>query len=198
MIFSTQNAFGVEKKDVAYLDGGIHEDALFVGVRKEKSTNGNLFIEFEFSKEGSKLTHTEWEPNKNEGQSDEDFNSKANNQVARILQIMGVFYSKEELQNFTFETFDTLYSWVKSLMDVVDKTKKLRIKAVYGQSGFTSLPKYAKYTFIESMDIPKDKSKIKELAIDTFKRPQLGDTEVNSQSSANVFGAKVEAAATPF
>jgi len=46
------------------------------------------------------------------------------------------------------------------------------------------------------MDIPKDKSKIKELVIDTFKRPRLGDTEVNSLSSSTVFGASNVEAAT--
>lgn len=196
MIFNTQNAFNVEKKDIAFLEGGIHEDVAFVGVRKEKSTNGNLFLEFEFNKNGYKLTHTEWEPNKIDGQSDEEFASKANNQVARILQIMGCFYSKEILQNFSFDNFDTLYTWVKNLMDVTDKTKLLRLKVIYGQTGFTSLPKYAKYTFIESMSIPASESKIKTLQIDQFTRPEIGDKETSTTSSANAFGVAAKPAAS--
>jgi len=188
MIFSTQNAFDVEKKDIAFLEGGIHENVNFVNVRKERSTGGNLFLEFEFAKNGAKLTHTEWEPNKRSEDTDEQFATKANNQVARILQVMGCFYEKEALQNYTFSEFDELYSWVKSLMDAVDKNKLLRVKVIYGETGYTSLPKYAKYTFIESMDIPADKSKIKKLGIDVFDRPEIGDKETSTATAANIFG----------
>ena len=58
-----------------------------------------------------------------------------------------------------------------------DKTKKIRIKVVYNKSGYTTLPNYAQYTFVESMDIPTDKSKIRILSIDTMERPQA-DKEV--------------------
>jgi len=194
MIFSTQNAYNVEKKDIAFLEGGIHENVSFVNVRKERSTGGNLFLEFEFVKNGAKLTHTEWEPNKRTEDTDDEFATKANNQVARILQIMGAFYEKETLQNYTFSEFDELYSWVKSLMDAVDKAKLLRVKVIYGATGYTSLPKYAKYTFIESMDIPADKSKIKPLNIDVFTRPEIGDKEVPTDSAATTFGTPVVAA----
>jgi len=196
MIFSTINAFGVEKNDIAFLEGGIHENVNFVNVRKERSTGGNLFLEFEFVKNGAKLTHTEWEPNKRPEDTDEEFAKKANNQVARILQIMGCFYEKETLQNYTFSEFDELYSWVKSLMDAVDKTKLLRVKVIYGATGYTSLPKYAKYTFIESMDIPADKSKIKPLNIDVFTRPEIGDKEPATASAASTFSAPVTAPGT--
>jgi len=194
MIFSTQNAYNVEKKDIAFLEGGIHENVSFVNVRKERSTGGNLFLEFEFVKNGAKLTHTEWEPNKRTEDTDDEFATKANNQVARILQIMGAFYEKETLQNYTFSEFDELYSWVKSLMDAVDKAKLLRVKVIYGATGYTSLPKYAKYTFIESMDIPADKSKIKPLNIDVFTRPEIGDKEVPTDSATTTFGTPVVAA----
>jgi len=194
MIFSTQNAYNVEKKDIAFLEGGIHENISFVNVRKERSTGGNLFLEFEFVKNGAKLTHTEWEPNKRTEDTDDEFATKANNQVARILQIMGAFYEKETLQNYTFSEFDELYSWVKSLMDAVDKAKLLRVKVIYGATGYTSLPKYAKYTFIESMDIPADKSKIKPLNIDVFTRPEIGDKEVPTDSATTTFGTPVVAA----
>lgn len=186
MIFSTNKAAEVIKNDVAFLEAGIHENVSLVNVRKEKSQNGNTFIEFEFNKNGSKLTHTEWEPTKFGNQTDDEFNEKVNKQVARILQIMSVFFNKEQLV-FEADSFDVFSNWVISVMNAADKTKLVRIKAVYGKSGYVSLPQYAKYTFIESMDIASDKSKIKELAIDKFDRPEIGDKEIQSPSAATIF-----------
>jgi len=100
-----------------------------------------------------------------------------------------VWYPKEVLSSFTFSVFDELYTWVKQLMDAADKSKLVRLKVIYGQTGYTSLPKYSQYTFIESMEIPADKTKIKELGIDLFKRPALGDKEVAVPSAASAFGA---------
>jgi len=187
MIFSTEQAFNIEKNDKSFLEGGIHEGVRLTGVRNEKSTNGNSFIEFEFNKNGAVLTHTEWEPTKRADQTDEEMASKVNNQVARVLQIMSVFYDKATLSNFTATTFAQFGIWVKSLLDAADKTKLLRIKAIYNPNGFTSLPKYAKYTFIESMDVELADTKIKKLGIDTFERPEQGDKEVAAKSSSETF-----------
>lgn len=188
MKFSTSDAFSIEKKDVAFLEAGIHENVLMSGVRKEKSQNGNLFIEFAFIKDGKKLTHTEFEPSKGPNQSDEEFNSKINNQVARVLQIMSVFYPKDVLSGFEGDSFDQFANWVKSLLDAADKTKLLRIKAVYSNNGYVGLPKYSAYTFIESMDITEDKSKIAKLGIDIFDRPNIGDKEQETKSASSTFG----------
>lgn len=189
MIFSTDSAFKIETKDVSYLEGGIHEDVSLVGVRQERSANGNLFLEFAFDKNGAQLTHTEYEPTKRADQSTEDLEAKANNQVRRILQILQVWYTKEQLSSFSAESFDQFGKWVKGMLDAADKSKKVRLKVVYGNTGYTSLPKYAKYTFIESMEIPASESKVKDLKIDVFVRPEMGDTETATKSAAATFGA---------
>jgi hypothetical protein len=186
MIFSTARALVIESNDKAFLEAGIHENVAFVGVRSQKSSNGNLFIEFEFNKNGDKLTHTEWEPNKLPTQSNEEFATKVDNQVARIMQIMSVWYTKDQL-SYEADSFEAFATWVNALMNSVDKSMLVRLKAVYGQNGYTSLPKYAKYTFIESMEVSKEKSKIKELKIDEFVRPHIGDKEIAAKSSAEVF-----------
>jgi hypothetical protein len=189
MIFNTSNALSIDKKDVAFLEGGIHENVSFVGVRKEKSVNGNLFIEFEFSKDGSKVTHTEYEPKQFSDQTAEAFQEKANKQIWRLLHIMSPWFTKEQLSNFEASDFDGIYTWVATMMNTADKSKLLRIKVNYGDTGYTSLPKYTGYTFIEAMDITADKSKIKKLGIDQFDRPELGDKEKPAASSATVFGS---------
>lgn len=189
MIFNTNNAFQLEKKDVSFLGAGIHENVEFAGVRNEKSANGNSFIEFKFIKDGAALTQTEYEPTKFGDQTDAEFESKANKQVARILQILSPWYSKEQLSNFTADSFEVFAKWVADLMNAVDKTKLVRLKVVYGQNGYTSLPKYAFYTFIEPMTIPTESSKISKLNIDSFERPIIGDKEQATKSSAEVFTA---------
>jgi len=102
---------------------------------------------------------------------------------------MSVWYTKDQLSNFSYDSFEAFFKWVTDLMNAVDKTKLVRLKIVYGQNGYTSLPKYSVYTFIESMEIPTEKSKIAKLAIDLFERPVLGDKENAEKSSAEVFTA---------
>ena len=59
----------------------------------------------------------------------------------------------------------------------------LRIKVVYNNSGYTTLPKYAKYRFIEPMTIvDKNESVIVKLNIDQFEKPVIADFE---QSNPN-------------
>ena len=61
-------------------------------------------------------------------------------------------------------------------MNKVDKETLLRIKFVYNNRGFVTLPIYAKFQFIERMDTPK--SNIKILDKDQLIRPVVADTEV--------------------
>jgi hypothetical protein len=195
MIFNTNNALSIEKKDVNFLEAGIHENATFVGIKKERSANGNLFIEFEFEKDGQKLTNTEWEPNRFPEESDKDLDTRANIQLSRILQIMQVWYDKSQL-GFEASDYEGITNWIVTLMSTVDKTKKLRIKVVYGKTGYTSLPKSSTYTFIESMEVSADKSAIRQLKGDLFERPTTGDVETQTKSAESVFAPKAEPAAT--
>lgn len=188
MIFSTNKAAEIVKNDVAFMDAGIHENVALVAARKGTSQNNNSFIEFEFNKDGYKLTHTEWEPSKYVDQSDDDFAEKVNKQVARILQIMSTFFDKS-LLTFEADSFSTFADWVIKVMDAADKTKLVRIKVVYGRGGYTSLPQYAKYTFIEPMTVESNASKIKRLQIDTFERPEQGDKEAPTVTAATAFAS---------
>lgn len=186
MIFNTSTAFNIQKKDVKFLDAGIHEDVSLEKVRHDRSPNGNMFIEFTFAKDGTFMTHTEYEPTKFQDQTDVEFEKKINTQVARILQIMEAFYSRDQL-NFTADSFDTFCKWVATLMSNVDKNAKVRLKIVYGMNGYTTLPKYAVYTFIEPMSVLASNSKIKKLGIDEFNRPEHGDKEADSPTAESAF-----------
>lgn len=124
----------------------------------EKSKNNNWFIAFNFlNPEGLVLVHTEYEP------SDDDKDKlakKQKNLVKRILHI-----GKKLVDESLFkpigktESFEQL---AKSYINIIGdnwKGKLFRVKVIYNNKNFTTLPNYV--PFIESMSIPKEQSKLK-------------------------------------
>ncbi len=177
-MYSKVRAAAVEKNDINYLPAGIHENVVLNYAKFEISPNGNKFMEFCLSKNGQIIKHTEWEPTKGTFvQTDEDLQKKIDNQFSRILQILVCYYKDDELE-FEGESFTDFAKWVVEKLEVVDKAKKLRAKVVYNKNGYTTLPAYSKYTFIEPMELPEgEPSKITELSIDTFVKPVVADKE---------------------
>lgn len=177
MIYSTELANQIQESKNKYLEAGIHDNVKFVSARVDKSINGNIFIEFKFEKDEQTMTHTEWESTKKPMESEEDFQNRANRQVKRILQILSCFYPKEALV-FAGSSFSEFANWVVNLLNAVNKDILLRVKIVYNNKGYTTLPNYCKFTFIEPMNLPEGQvSKITELNIDVFVRPITADKE---------------------
>lgn len=184
MIYSSQRAQAIQKKDVAFLVAGIHDNIKLDSIRIDKSINGNHFIEFKFtSEDGKYMTHTEWEPTKSPVMSDEDLQKKCDNQFSRIDQILECYYPNKDDRNFNGESFESFINWIADMFNKADKSILLRLKIVYNNNGYTTLPKYAKYRFIEPMStVDAGKSVIVKLGIDNFERPIIADTE---QSNPN-------------
>lgn len=177
MIYSTELANQIQESKNKYLEAGIHDNVKFVSARVDKSINGNIFIEFKFEKDERTMTHTEWESTKKPMESEEDFQNRANRQVKRILQILSCFYPKEALV-FAGSSFSEFANWVVNLLNAANKDILLRVKIVYNNKGYTTLPNYCKFTFIEPMNLPEGQvSKIIELNIDVFVRPITADKE---------------------
>ena len=177
MIYSTELANQIQESKNKYLEAGIHDNVKFVSARVDKSINGNIFIEFKFEKDEQTMTHTEWESTKKPMESEEDFQNRANRQVKRILQILSCFYPKEALV-FAGSSFSEFAKWVVNLLNAANKDILLRVKIVYNNKGYTTLPNYCKFTFIEPMNLPEGQvSKITELNIDVFVRPITADKE---------------------
>lgn len=177
MIYSTELANQIQESKNKYLEAGIHDNVKFVSARVDKSINGNIFIEFKFEKDEQTMTHTEWESTKKPMESEEDFQNRANRQVKRILQILSCFYPKEVLV-FAGSSFNEFANWVVNLLNAANKDILLRVKIVYNNKGYTTLPNYCKFTFIEPMNLPEGQvSKITELNIDVFVRPITADKE---------------------
>ena len=191
MAYKLTSALDVKLADKNFIEAGIHENISLVGVRAEKSVNGNNFIEFKFANDSNaSFTHTEYEPSRTQMDTDETMDSKANNQLSRILQLMKVFYTTEALASTKaeFDSFEGMTKWVKESLDAADKTQKMRVKIVYNDKGFTTLPRYAKYTFIEPMSVSITDSKIKVLGIDTMVRPAIVADSENTSISNPLLG----------
>lgn len=179
MIYSTELANKIETIDsnTNYLEAGIHDNVSLVSAKTDKSMNGNTFLEIRFEKDGKTLVHTEWEANKFPDTTEEAYQERVSRQVKRVLQILSCFYAKESLV-FAGATYKEFAEWAANLLNAADKSKLVRVKIVYNNKGYTTLPNYCKFTFIEPMALPEgEKSKIAILNIDQITRPVVADKE---------------------
>ena len=145
--------------------------------RVAESPTGLKFLEIVFEKNGATLTQTEWKPTKFEGMDDSALQKKEDTQFSRMMQILLCWYSDEQLV-FNGTSFEEFSQEVVNYLNNADKSKKLRVKIVYNDKGYTTLPSYARYTFIEPMVLPEGQtSSITELRIDNFTKPVVADTE---------------------
>lgn len=177
-MYSKERAQQITKNDVKFIPAGIHENVALKSARVDKSPNGNSFIEIVFEKDGATLTQTEWKPSKFGDMTDEQVQKKEDTQFSRMMQILLCFYKDEELI-FNGSTFEDFANHVVDYLNKADKSILLRIKIVYNDKGYTTLPAYAKYTFIEPMELPEGKtSAIAELKIDNFVKPVVADKEI--------------------
>jgi len=192
MLYSSKET-KIVKKDVAFLPAGITDNVNFAGIRYEKTPN-NSFVELKFEKDGKTMTHTEWAPQQGNS-TDDTYRNKCRNQLARFQQIIAAYYpyakypemyevdAETNTPYVTFEgaSFNDLANWVVTKMNNADKATQVRLKIVYNDRGYTTLPMYAVYTFIEPMSVVDEgKSMISELGIDNFVKPIKADVEVKT------------------
>lgn len=177
-MYSKERAQQIAKNDIKYIPVGIQENVALKSAKVTTSPNGNLFLEITFEKDGATLTQTEWKPTKFGNMSDEDLQKKEDTQFSRMMQILLCFYKDEELI-FNATSFEGWAEEVANYLNKADKSKLLRMKVVYNNKNYTTLPTYAKYTFIEPMSISKEESSIIELGIDKFTRSVVADQESN-------------------
>lgn len=176
-MYSKERAQQIVKNDVKFIPAGIHENVTLKSARVAESPTGLKFLEIVFEKNGATLTQTEWKPIKFEGMDDSALQKKEDTQFSRMMQILLCWYSDEQLV-FNGTSFEEFSQEVVNYLNNADKSKKLRVKIVYNDKGYTTLPSYARYTFIEPMVLPEGQtSSITELRIDNFTKPVVADTE---------------------
>ena len=192
MIYSRERANTKKNDDRAqFIPAGIHENITIKSAKTDKSIKEKLFFEIIFEKDNLTFTQTEWEPQmSNYCTTQEQLQQKVDNQYSRMLQILSCFYPDSEL-NFNGDSFKEFAEWVVSMINHADLDKKLKVKVVYNDKNYSTLPNYAKYTFIEPMELPEgETSKIAELNIDKFTKSVIADSENNTnnteQSSVNM------------
>lgn len=177
-MYNKELAKSIETKDIKYIGAGIQENVKLKSARTEVSPTGLTFLEITFEKDGATLKHTEWKPKK--GQyvvTDEDLQQAENRQFKRMLQILWCFYKDEEI-NFTGSSFEEFAQFIVDMLNNANKDTLLRVKVVYNRSGYTTLPGYSAYTFIEPMELPEGQSSaIVALGIDQFNKPIEADAE---------------------
>ena len=176
-MYSKERAQQIVKNDVKFIPAGIHENVTLKSARVAESPTGLKFLEIVFEKNGATLTQTEWKPTIFEGMDDSALQKKEDTQFSRMMQILLCWYSDEQLV-FNGTSFEEFSQEVVNYLNNADKSKKLRVKIVYNDKGYTTLPSYARYTFIEPMVLPEGQtSSITELRIDNFTKPVVADTE---------------------
>jgi hypothetical protein len=151
-----------EVRAVNFKDVGIHDDAELTEIKVDTSPKGNNFMAFTFTfPDGKQLTKTEWQPT---GPEDDVLLKKAQNQTKRIKHIMTKFMGEEHTKiEYDTEQWVKYASTVKAKLDAVKHTTKVRVKAVYDNQNYVTLPNYL--PFIERMDVKESSLEI--LSIDT-------------------------------
>lgn len=201
MIYSTElaNKVTLSGNNNKYLEAGIHDNVKFVSARTAVSPTGKNFVEFRFEKDGKELLHTEWEPKEKDGDTAEQNQSKATNQVTRINRILKCFYAKEMLI-FTGSSYKEFTNWVIALLNAANKDILLKVKVVYNDKGYTTLPSYVKFASIEPMIIPmgfyeegKNESMIRDITgVDQFTKVIVADAETKEDNFSVIATATAE------
>jgi hypothetical protein len=151
-----------ENNGLTYIEPGINENLRLAKpdgsypIVYEKSKSGSEFIAFHFMNEqGQTFVHTEWIPKSD----DSEVLAKKEANLAKRIRHIGKKFVDESLLKRKVETFEQLAKLVISAIGDNYKGKLFRCKVIYNNKNFTTFPNYI--PFIESMDIPKEKSKLK-------------------------------------
>lgn len=159
-----------------YMPVGINSGVTLKEVNCKKSPQNLDFLELVFENEqGQIATTTEWKNKKGQYvKTDEDLQRADNTQFGRICQIIDCYYpTRPEAE---LETFSEMINWVKTMLDPMIATKKkLRLKVVYDNKGYTKISKLG--MFVEDETV-KD-SQIKLFKNDLMEKPVVADKEDN-------------------
>lgn len=178
MKFLVDEKIQSEARAVNFADVGIHENVELTEVKAETSPNGNNFIAFTFTTtDGKLLTKTEWEPS---GNDESLLLKKAQNQAKRVKHIMSKYVAEGDTKiEYDTDNWMKYASTVKAKLTPFIKGVKVRIKAIYDNNNYVTLPNYI--PFIERMD-SGSKTTLEILSIDKLTR-DVADKEIPVENS---------------
>ena len=154
------------------------EDVKISGIELEDNRAVFLFEQ----PNGAVVKHTEFESDQSWAQD---------NTTRRVKHICTKIVSVEEYDKAVLET-ESFSSFIDSVIDLLrgrTKNKKFRVKFVYNKKNFVCLPNFP--NFIESMDVPEEKTSIRYNVNYDNLVPSIPDEE--SENTKNVEGTKKDA-----
>lgn len=184
MGYSKKAAQEVSDFKSKYMPAGINENVCIEKVEVKTSPNGNKMFDITFvNEQGQTAVHTEWEPKMAHWMKDKsDLERNQARQYKKMMQILLCYYNDEQI-NFEGESFTEFANWVATMLNVANKSKKLRLKLVYNKDGYTTLPTAVDDAFIEPMELADGESyKVQINAKDVIVRPVVADKEVKNDN----------------
>jgi len=161
IVFIVDEKIESEGKKFNFIDECIHENIMLTNLRIDVSPTNKDYLEFTFAnEEGEELKKTEWQPTLREGEKPEVLVNKCKNQASRVKHIMSRYLSEEQTQiEYNYDNWVTYAKAIKAKLDPVKGSSKVRIKAIYDDKNYVTLPNYK--PFIESMAVPLSDSVLK-------------------------------------
>ena len=184
MGYSKKAAQEVSDFKSKYMPAGINENVRIDKVEVKTSPQGNKMFDITFiNEQGQTAVHTEWEPKMAPWMKDKsDLERNQARQYKKMMQILLCYYSDAQI-NFEGESFAEFANWIATMINVADKSKKLRLKLVYNNAGYTTLPTSVDDTFIEPMELADGQEyKIKINPKDIIVRPVVADKEIKNDN----------------
>ena len=184
MGYSKKAAQEVSDFKSKYMPAGINENVRIDKVEVKTSPQGNKMFDITFvNEQGQTAVHTEWEPKMAPWMKDKsDLERNQARQYKKMMQILLCYYSDAQI-NFEGESFAEFANWIATMINVADKSKKLRLKLVYNNAGYTTLPTSVDDIFIEPMELANGQEyKIKINPKDIIVRPVVADKETKNDN----------------
>lgn len=189
MKFSTSIALE-PTNDIKFFTPGIMEDVTLKSVEVKSTPTGIKYIAFTFSKEGYKdLEYSQYVPNRGPNDIDDSaMNTKKVNQIKRFDKILRLFYPNPTDRLFETEDYIDYLNWLCEKLMSVDKSNLLRLKLVYDEKGYLTLPRYLKYEFVELMSTEARKVEI--LSFDQITKVIVADKEKEEPAASTTDAEK--------
>ena len=168
---------------------GISENVEMTGVSVDTASNGNAFLKFEFSNEGSKLSHFEWPIDT----ANEGWEKKLQSQMKRVKHILTKFMDEGKII-INADSFDSFAKTVITLLGNTYVGKKLRVKTVYSYNNYVSIPKYV--PFVETMDT--DPTKLNISSFDKMEKDEADNPATLATTTASNGAAEPAESGLPF
>ena len=118
-----------------YIESGIQEGIEIKGAEFKTLPSGKQLFEITLAQGEATATSSEWETTRYSDETDEDFKKRCLGHLERLTKILECYYDRSMLV-VEASDFEGLFNWFNRMLQLADKTKKLRGKFTYNKDGF--------------------------------------------------------------